>query len=162
MTHTAAEQVVRPLIHARCPSVPPCQQHALARWVVGAILAGVANGPSIIDALVTAGVAGRATVQDQWDAFLRWPAHQTTDPPTAGAATLVSPLACGADLLRWVGDLWAGGPLIVGMDASLRRDEVVLLRTSVLYRGTAIPVAWVIAPANTPGAWEPHWERMLH
>jgi hypothetical protein len=74
---------------------------------------------------------------------------------------MVSPLACGAALLCWVVDLWTGGPLILDMDASLRRDDVVLLRTSLLYRGTALPIAWVIVPANTPGAWESHWERML-
>jgi hypothetical protein len=30
--------------------------------------------------------------------------------------------------------------LVLGIDASLRRDAVVLLRISVLYRGTAIKV----------------------
>jgi hypothetical protein len=31
----------------------------------------------------------------------------------------------------------------------------------VVYRGCAIPVAWVILPANTPGAWKPHWQALL-
>jgi hypothetical protein len=74
---------------------------------------------------------------------------------------VVSPLACGADLLRWIRAHWTGGPLVLGLDASHRRDDVVLLRMSVLYRGAALPVAWVIVPANQPGAWEPHGERML-
>lgn len=161
MARTHAEQLLRTLIQTHVPTLPPRQQHALARWVLGAVLAGRANGPSIVSALVTAGVARATTLEEAWDAWLAAPAQQTTDPPTAGAPPVVSPLACGADLLRWSMALWAGGPLVLGMDASLRRDDLVLLRTSVRYRGTAIPIAWVIAPANTPGAWEPHWERML-
>jgi hypothetical protein len=64
-------------------------------------------------------------------------------------------------LLRWIRAHWTGGPLVLGLDASHRRADVVLLRMSVLYRGAALPVAWVIVPANQPGAWEPPWERML-
>lgn len=161
MGHIAAEQTIWTLIQERFPTMSPGAQHALARWVLGAMLAGDANGPSVIAALVTAGVAGHATLDEQWDTWVHQDAFQTTDPPVAGAPTVVSPLALGAAVLHWIVDLWAGGPLVLGMDASLRRDDVVLLRTSVLYRGTAIPIAWVIVPANTPGAWEPHWERML-
>lgn len=161
MSRTHTEQLLRTLIQTHFPSLPPRQQHALARWVLGAMLAGDANGPSIVDALGTAGIAGTATLTEAWERWLAAPALQTTEPPAAGDPPVVSPLAGGADLLRWIGTLWSGGPFVLGMDASLRRDEVVLLRTSVLYRGTAIPVAWVIVPANAPGAWEPHWERML-
>lgn len=53
------------------------------------------------------------------------------------------------------------GPLVLGMDVALCRDDVALLCTSVRYRGTALPIAWGIVPATTPGAREPHWERML-
>jgi len=44
---------------------------------------------------------------------------------------VVSPLACGADLLRWIRAHWTGGPLVLGLDAAHRRDDVVLLRMSV-------------------------------
>ena len=138
-------------------------RRALARWVLGARLAGSANRPALAHALATAGIARAATLADAWDAWIAAPAHRsdTADPPAAGAPPVVSPLACGADLLRWIRAHWTGGPLVLGLDASHRRDDVVLLRMSVLYRGAALPVAWVIVPANQPGAWEPHWERML-
>ena len=130
---------------------------------MGARLAGSANRPALAHALATAGIARAATLADAWDAWIAAPAHliNTADPPAAGAPPVVSPLACGADLLRWIRAHWTGGPLVLGLDASHRRADVVLLRMSVLYRGTALPVAWVIVPANQPGAWEPHWERML-
>ena len=109
----------------------------------------------------TAGIARAATLADAWDAWIAAPAHQTTDPPAAGAPPVVSPLACGADQLRWLRAHGTGGPLGLGRDASHRRDAVVLLRMRVRERGTALPVAWVFVPANQPGAWEPHGERML-
>jgi hypothetical protein len=161
MTRVPAEKVVRSIIHQPFPTLPRQQRRALARWVMGALLAGSAHGPSVIQALATAGVAAPSTLSDQWDAWLAQPAYQTTEPPHAEAPPLLSPLACGTWLLRWVVQLWTEDFLVLGVDASLRRDEVGLLRISVLYRATAIPVAWVMVPANTPGAWQPHWERML-
>jgi len=74
---------------------------------------------------------------------------------------VIRPLACGADLRRGIRAPWTGGPLAPGQDAAHRRDAIVLLCMSVLYRGAALPVAWVIVPANQPGAGEPPWERML-
>jgi hypothetical protein len=155
------EQVVQQVIKPWLPSLPPVRQRQLARWVLGAVLAGNANGPSLIQALATAGIARPTTLTDQWDAWLDQSAQQTTAPPAAGEPAVVCPLAAGADLLRVILDLWTDDRLILGMDASYRRDDVVLLRLSVLYRGTALPIGWVLVPANTPGAWAPHWERLL-
>ncbi|MFN8517393.1 MAG: hypothetical protein U0841_33475 [Chloroflexia bacterium] len=59
--------------------------------------------------------------------------------------------ACFAPLLGWV--LACGrGVLALALDATLRRDELAVLTVSVLYRGTALPVAWHVLPANRPGA----------
>jgi hypothetical protein len=129
--------------------------------VLGAVLAGNANGPSLIQALATAGVARPTTLTDQWDAWREQPAHQTTTPPAAGELAVVSPLAAGADLLRVILDLWTEDRLLLGMDASDRRDDVVLVRLRVRSRGMTLPVAWVLVPATTPGAWAPQWERRL-
>ena len=27
----------------------------------------------------------------------------------------------------------------------------------MIYRGCAIPIAWIILPATAQGAWQPHW-----
>lgn len=37
----------------------------------------------------------------------------------------------------------------------------MVLVVSVLYRGSALPVAWHVLPANRPGAWMPHILRLL-
>jgi len=46
-----------------------------------------------------------ATLDDQWETWVHQAAFQTTDPPVAGAPTVVSPLALWAALLRWVAEL---------------------------------------------------------
>jgi hypothetical protein len=43
------------------------------------------------------------------------------------------------------------------MDATTLADRFVVLALSVVYRGCAIPVAWVVLPATVPGAWKAHW-----
>jgi hypothetical protein len=161
MTRTAACREVEQIVREYMPILNRNQRCALARWVTGAILADSANKPSVVQALVLLGEAATSSLDDAWEQWLHQPAQQETDPPESGTLDVPSPLACGAALLQWVMRWWTGGPLVLGIDASLRRDAVVLLRISVLYRGTAIPVSWVIAPANQPGAWMPHLQRML-
>jgi hypothetical protein len=62
-------------------------------------------------------------------------------------------------VLSWWVD--AGKPgqqqLALAMDASTLSDRFTVLCISVLYRGCAIPVAWVIVPAWGKGAWKPIW-----
>jgi hypothetical protein len=68
---------------------------------------------------------------------------------------------CFVPLLRWLLSLWHGTTLAFAIDATLHHDQVAALVISVLYRGTALPVAWHILPANRPGAWLPHFLRLL-
>src|SRR2546429_6842385 len=60
---------------------------------------------------------------------------------------------CFAPLLGWVVSWWQGTQLALAIDATTLGERFVVLAVSVVYRGCAIPVAWVIhqrAP-NTPG-----------
>jgi hypothetical protein len=47
------------------------------------------------------------------------------------------------------------------LDATTLKDRFVVLAVSVVYRGSAIPVAWAVLPACKKGAWKPHWLRLL-
>ena len=71
--------------------------------------------------------------------------------------------SCLAPLLRWVLAWWAADErrLALALDATSLGDRFVVLAISVAYRGCAVPVAWHVLPANRPGAWRPHWERLL-
>ena len=49
----------------------------------------------------------------------------------------------------------------MALDATTRKDELVVSGISVLYRGGAFPVAWKVLPAGHSVAWNPHWRGLL-
>jgi hypothetical protein len=70
---------------------------------------------------------------------------------------------CFAPLLKWIVGWWdpADQRIALALDASTLGQRFTVLVVSVLYRGCALPVAWVVLPATAPGAWMPHWKRLL-
>jgi hypothetical protein len=65
-------------------------------------------------------------------------------------------------LLKWVLNQWhEKGHVVLGVDVTYLRDRHTILCISVLYRQTAIPVAWKVLPGNTKGEWHPLWVELL-
>jgi hypothetical protein len=133
MARTPTERLLQQQIQTLVPRLARHRRRALARWVVGALLAGSAHRPALAPARATAGIARAATLADAGDAGIAAPAHliNTADPPAAGAPPVVRPRACGADLRRGIRAHGTGGPLVLGLDAAHRRADVVLLRMRV-------------------------------
>ena len=71
--------------------------------------------------------------------------------------------SCFAPLLQWVLSWWEADEkrLALAMDVSTLRQRFTVLTISVVYRGCAIPVAWIVLPATEKGAWKPHWLALL-
>ena len=63
-------------------------------------------------------------------------------------------------LLDWEGLRRRGKPAILALDESSQDERVHLLRVSLTYWGTAIPLAWEIWPQNTPLEAGEYWRRM--
>ena len=137
ITHTLSQQF---------PTLRPAQQHGLALWVSGTILAQSACQTAVLATLLPLGsyTALRQTVRE-------W--LYTGPDKAAPCQTAVQVQHCFAPLLRWVLQGWQGRESALAVDATLHRNQVAALVVSVLYRGSAIPVAWHILPANRPGAW---------
>jgi len=68
---------------------------------------------------------------------------------------------CFAGLLAWILRSWESHHLALAMDATTLGDRFVALVLSVVYRGSAIPVAWKILPATAQEGWKSHWLRLL-
>lgn len=68
-----------------------------------------------------------------------------------------------APLLNWILSYWTSDEkrIALALDASTLRQVFTVLSLSVVYRGCAIPVAWLIVPACKKGAWKPHWIGLL-
>jgi hypothetical protein len=69
--------------------------------------------------------------------------------------------ACFLPLMRWILSRWHGTHLALALDATTLGDCFAVLAISVVYRGCALPVAWVILPAGEKRAWRREWLRML-
>ena len=136
------------------PTLRPAQHRGLALWVYGTLLAQSACQHAVISAL--AGVGSWHTVRQ---ALREW-LYDGAD-KAAPCATQVAVGPCFVALLRWVLAWWQGPTLALAVDATAHQDRVVALVVSVLYRGSAIPVAWHIRPATQPGAWLPPLQALL-
>ncbi len=69
---------------------------------------------------------------------------------------------CFGDLLAGILRDWHGEKtLALALDASTLGERFTSLNLSVVYRGCALPVAWVIIRAKQKGSWRPHWEGLL-
>lgn len=131
------------------PTLTDAQRHGLAVWVVGTILAGSACQAAVVLALVPLyGVQAAHALRQQLREWLYDGADKA-----APCAAQVDVTACFPGLLRWVLHWWHGDALPLALDATYLRDRVVVVSVSVLYRGTAIPVAWHVTAANRQGAW---------
>lgn len=134
-------------IAAHLPPLRPAQRVGLALWVYGAVAAGSACQAAVIAALLPLGFARHALRQ----ALREW---LYAGPDRAAACrTELEVTTCFAPLLRWVVAWWRGTDLALAVDATSLGDRLVVLSVSVLYRGSAIPVAWYVRPAGVAGEW---------
>jgi hypothetical protein len=124
----------------------PSQQRGLTWWVYGTLLAHSACQTAVLTALLQLG---------RWHAWRQYLREWLRDgeDKAARCQTQVEVSACFAPLLGWVLRWWQGDTLPLAVDVTAKGDQVVVLVVSVLYRGSAIPVAWQVLPANEPGAW---------
>ncbi len=134
------------VVGERFPNLRPAQQRGLALWVYGTVLAGSACQNAVVTALLVLG---------KWDAVrqqLREWLYDGED-KAAPCQTEVEVSLCFGPLIRWVLSWWQGRELALAIDPTLHGDQVVSLAVCILYRGSAIPIAWLILPANQEGAW---------
>lgn len=136
-------------IEAYLPALSPAQRRGLVWWVYGAILAGNACQGAVVAALEP---AVRAEGTEALRRRLREWLYDGAD-KDAPCRAEVDVGACFAPLLGWVLAWWHGAALPLALDATALGDRLVVLSVSVLYRGSAIPVAWHVTAANRPGAW---------
>ena len=83
-------------------------------------------------------------------------------PRTRGTKRQALGVATGfAPLLGWVVSWWQGTQVALAIDATTLGQQFVVLAVSVVSRGCAIPVAWVVLPAGAKHAWRREWLRLL-
>jgi hypothetical protein len=157
MRFPAAWYQIEATLAARLPALRPAQTRGLARWLYGTLTAGSACQSAVLLAWQVAG-GSEAAIRQVLGEFV-WDGADKAAPCT----TQVEVAECFAPLLAWVLDWWTEGRLPLAVDVTNRRDDLAMLVVSVLYRSSAIPVAWdgVSTAPKAPDQARDRWAERL-
>ncbi len=141
-------------VSTHLPHLSKPQVTALALWSFGMVLAQSCGLTSVTASISPLVQRSEDTVRQQ----LREWCYDAEDKRGAKRQAL-DVTTCFAPLLRWVLTWWVATErrLALAMDASTLGQRLTVLSISILYRGCAIPVAWIVVDATRKGAWKPHW-----
>jgi hypothetical protein len=140
--------------HLPCLSQP--QARVLAMWSLGMVLAQACGLKTVTLYLAAALGKKESNVRQQLREF-----YFEAEAKSGEQRQEVEVEACFGPLLAWVLEQWESKQLALALDATSLGQRFVVLCVSVLYRGCAIPVAWVVLPACQKQEWRPHWLRLL-
>ena len=143
-------------IHAHLPHLTKSQATVLALWSLGMVLARSCALTAVSAFLAPWLGRQENTVRQQLREFCYEAAAKRG---TARCALRVE--LCFVPLLAWVVSLWQGTQLALALDATTLGTRFTVLVVSVVYRGCAIPVAWVVLSATATHAWRREWLRLL-
>ena len=142
-------------MHHLSPLSKP-QATVLALWSFGMILARSCALSAISHLLASGMRRQEQTVRQQ---LREW--YYDTPRKRGAKRQALRVETCFPLLLSWVVSWWEGTQLALAIDATALGTRFVVLAVSVVYRGCAIPVAWVVLPANTKHAWRREWLCLL-
>jgi hypothetical protein len=132
------------------------QAPVLALWSFGMVLARSCALSAVSHLLATGMRRKEQTVRQQWRAWYYDVRRKRGAKRQALHVETCFPLLLGG-VVRW----WPGTQLALALDATALGRRFVVLAVSVVYRGGAIPVAWVVLPAQTKQAGRRDWLRLL-
>jgi hypothetical protein len=138
------------------PNLSRPQATVLALYSLGAILAQRCGLNSVAVTLAALLGVGYLTIRSRLEEFYQ--------PAWAKSGTRRRELdvtTCFAPLLAWTLKGWPSNRLALALDATSLGDRFTVLSISVVYRGSACPVAWKIVQANVRHAWKPEWIALL-
>ena len=148
------DQWLTTIMHHLSPLSKP-QATVLALWSFGMVLARSCALTAVSHVLAKGMQRKEQTVRQQLREWYYEPARKR------GSQRQALHVEIGfAPLLGWVVSWWQGTQVALAIDATTLGQRFVVLAVSVVYRGCAIPVAWVILPAGTKRAWRREWLRL--
>jgi hypothetical protein len=144
-------QVVSAFPHLSRP-----QATVLAFYSFGAILAQRCGLNSVAATLAALLGLGYSTIRSRLQEF-----YQPASAKSGTRRRELDVTTCFAPLLAWTLKGWPSKRLALALDATSLGDRFTSLSISVVYRGSACPVAWKILQANVRHAWKPEWIALL-
>lgn len=144
------------IVAEHLPALSQPQARVLAMWSLGMALAQ-SCGLTVVALYLAAGLGKKDnTVRQQLREF-----YFEAEAKAGEQRQEIRIEVCFESLLKWVLEGWESRQLALALDATNLGQRFVVLCVSVLYRGCAIPVAWVVLRQKKKEAWRPHWLRLL-
>jgi DDE family transposase len=143
-------------VSTQFPHLSTPQAAVLALWSFGIVLARSCTLPAVANILSP--LIGRCynTVRQRLREWYKAAPEKAGEHRRALDVT-----TCFAPLLAWILKTWPCPRVALALDATSLSDRLTVLSLSLVYRGTAIPVAWKVLQGNTPHAWKPEWLKLL-
>ena len=138
------------------PHLSKPQVAVLALWSFGMVLAHSCGLTAVATALVPLLNSPLNTLRERLRDWYKGAGDKSGDHRRELDVT-----TCFGPLLQWILKDWPCPRLAVALDATSLCDRLVVLSISIVYRGTAIPVAWKALRGNVKHPWEPEWEALL-
>jgi hypothetical protein len=152
-------------IASKFPNLSKPQATVLALWSFGMALAkscGMTSVVAILAPLLSIG-KDKKSVQRKKNSLrqrLRQWCYDAKD-KNGSKRRQLDVQTCFPFLMKWLISQWQGKQIALTLEATTLSVRFTVLVVSVLYRGSAIPVAWTVLKGNTKGAWNTQWLRML-
>ena len=138
------------------PRLSRPQATVLALYSFGAILAHRCGLNSVAVTLAALTDVGYSTIRSRLQEF-----YQPASVKSGTRRRELDVASCFAPLLAWTLKGWPSNRLALALDATGLCEHFTVLSISVVYRGSASPVAWRIVRANVRHAWKPKWIALL-
>jgi Transposase DDE domain len=138
------------------PNLHRPQATVLALYSFGMILAQRCGLNSVVAALVPLLGVGFLTLRSRLQEF-----YQPAQAKSGTRRAALDVTTCFAPLLAWTLKGWPSKRLALALDATSLGDCFTVLSIGIVYRGSALPVAWKILPANVAHPWKPEWLALL-
>jgi DDE family transposase len=141
---------------AAFPHLSRPQATVLALYSFGAILAQRCGLNSVAATLAALLGSGYLAIRSRLQEF-----YQPASAKSGTRRRELDVTTCFAPLLAWTLKGWPSSRLALALDATSLGDRFTVLSISVVYRGSASPVAWKIVQANVRHSWKPEWITLL-
>jgi len=141
---------------AAFPCLSRPQATVLALYSFGAILADRCGLSSVVLTLARVLGVGYSTVRSRLQEF-----YQPASAKSGTRRRELDVTICFAPLIAWALKGWQSNQLALALDATSLGNCFTVLSISIVYRGSACPVAWKIMRANVRHAWKPEWIALL-
>ena len=156
MPHTQALSQWADRVQQLFPDLKPHHRRALAWYSFASALARTCGLTQVVAHLAGFLALRAATVRQRLRELYQPPAVQR-----GCARSAFDHALCFGPLIRWAASAQADKRLLLALDPTCLTDRFRVLAVSVLYRGGALPVAWLVQAAAQPGSWNDVWKDLL-